>query len=140
MNAMYSSESQSTNDQFQPDNSGLLVGDFDSGERLGLARPFEFDYDFEKEFARTLDQRDIPWQYKPRTFAVEWDEDGNFIDSFTPSFFLPARDVYIELVAPECKLSNERARKATLLRQQYPAIRIEVLPFLRCSRVVERLC
>jgi hypothetical protein len=140
MNAIYSSESQNKSDPFRPDNSSLLAGDFDSGERLCLARPFEFDYDFEEEFARTLDQRDILWQYKPHTFAVEWDENGNFIDSFTPSFFLPARDVYIELVAPECGLSNERVRKARLLRQQHPAIRIEVLPFLRCSQMVERLC
>lgn len=140
MNAIYSSESQCANNQFRLDNSSLLIGDFDSVERLSLARPFEFDYAFEKEFARTLDQRDIPWRYKARTFAVEWDEDGNFIDSFTPSFFLPARELYIELVAPECRLSNERVRKARLLRRQHPAIRIEVLPFLRCSRVVERLC
>lgn len=140
MNAIYSSASQNSSDPFPPDSSNLLVGDFDSGERLGLPRSCEFDYDFEEEFARTLDQRDIPWQYKPRTFAVEWDEDGNFIDSFTPSFFLPARDLYIELVAPDCRLSNERTRKARLLRQQHPAIRIEVLPFLRCSQVVERLC
>lgn len=140
MNAIYSSESQNRSDPFHPDSSNLLVGDFDSGERLCLARPFEFDYDFEEEFARTLDQRDIPWQYKPRTFAVEWDENGTFIDSFTPSFFLPARDLYIELVAPDCRLSNERARKARLLRQQYPAIRIEVLRSLRPYQPVEWLC
>ncbi len=140
MNAIYSSASQNSSDPFPPDGSTLLVGDFDSGQRLCLAGSFEFDYDFEEEFARTLDQRDILWQYKPRTFAVEWDEDGNFIDSFTPSFFLPARDLYIELVTPDCRLSNERARKARLLRRQHPAIRIEVLPFLRCSQVVERLC
>ena len=136
MNAIYSSESQNNSDPFQPDISSLLVGDFDSGDGVRPARSFEFDYDFEEEFARALDQRDIRWQYKVRTFAVEWDEDGNFIDSFTPSFFLPARDLYIELIASDCRLSNERARKARLLRQQHPAIRIEVLPFLRGSQGV----
>lgn len=140
MNAIYSSESQNNSDPFRPDISGVFVGDFDSREGLGAARSFEFEYDFEEEFARALDQRDIPWRYKPRTFAVEWDEDGNFIDSFTPSFFLPARDLYIELIVSDCRLSNERSRKARLLRQQYPTIRIEALLFLRCSQVVERLC
>jgi hypothetical protein len=139
MNASYSTASQDSSDQFHPDSSNLLVGDFDSGQRLWLSRSFEFDYAVEEEFARMLDLRDIPWQYKPRTFAVEWDDDGTFIDSFTPSFFLPARDLYIELVVPDCRLSNERARKARLLRQQHPAIRIEVVPGAHHCQAVERL-
>ena len=146
MNAIYSNESQGRRDQFRPDFADLLVKEFGSdsrlisGERSRLASSIEFDYGFEQEFALTLDQHSIPWQYKPRTFAVEWDEDGNFIDSFAPSFFLPARDLYIELVAPDCRLSNERARKARLLRQQHPAITIEVLSCTIPYQAVERLC
>jgi hypothetical protein len=146
MNATYSNESQVRRDHFRPDFAELLVKDFGSEPRLinressRIATSIEFDYDFEQEFARTLDRHNIPWQYKPRTFAVEWDEEGNFIDSFTPSFFLPARDLYIELVAPECRFSNERTRKARLLRQQHPAIAIEVLPYTHSFQAVERLC
>ena len=146
MNAIYSIESQVRRDQFRPDFADLLVENFGSDPRLigsessRLTSPIEFEYDFEKEFARTLDHHSIPWQYKPRTFAVEWDADGNFIDSFTPSFFLPARDLYIELVSPECRFSSERARKARLLRQQHPAITIEVLPCAYPYQVVEQLC
>jgi hypothetical protein len=146
MNAIYSNESHVRRDQFRPDFADLLVKDFGSDPRLidcgssRLATSIEFEYDFEQEFARTLDRHSIPWQYKPRTFAVEWDEDGNFIDSFTPSFFLPARALYVELVAPECRFSNDRTRKARLLRQQHPAITIEVLPYGHSSQAVERLC
>jgi hypothetical protein len=146
MNAIYSSEGEVRSHQFRPDYANLFVSDFGSGpwlldgENSGLATSIEFDYEFEREFARTLDRHSILWQYKPRTFAVEWDENGTFIDSFTPSFFLPARDLYIELVAPDCRLSNERARKARLLRQQHPAISIEVLPCTHPHQAVERLC
>ena len=146
MNAIYSSEGQVRSDQFRPDCTNLFVSDFGSdpwlpnAENSGLATSIEFDYDFEQEFARTLDRHSIPWQYKPRTFAVEWDKNGTFIDSFTPSFFLPARELYIELVAPDCRLSNERARKARLLLRQHPAIRIEVLTCAHLYQVVERLC
>jgi hypothetical protein len=136
MNASYSNEGQVGRDQFPPDCADLLVRDFSSvpqlssGERSRLASSIEFDSGLEQEFALTLDQLSVRWQYKPRTFAVEWDEDGAFVDSFTPSFFLPARDLYVELVVPDCGLSSERVRKARLLRYQYPAIRIEVLPGL----------
>ena len=84
MNSIHSSEGQVVSDQWLPDYRDLLAVDFDFGERPGPAESNEFADDFEHEFARRLDERGIAWQYKPRTFAVEWDEDGNFIDSFTP--------------------------------------------------------
>src|SRR5258708_74518 len=146
MNAIYSSEGHVRSDQFWPDSTNRVARDFGSvprlinGETSSLGLSIEFDYGFEHEFAQTLDRHRIPWQYKPRTFAVEWDENGTFLDSFTPSFFLPAPCLYIELVAPDCRLSSERARKARLLRQQHPVIRIEVLPGNHPYQAVERLC
>lgn len=127
MNSIYSNEGQVVSDQWLPNCENLLIADFDFGERPGPAESIEFADDFEQEFARRLDERGIAWQYKPRTFAVEWDEDGNFIDSFTPSFFLPASDLYLELVAPDGRVFIEKVRKASLLRQQYPTTTIEVV-------------
>jgi hypothetical protein len=96
-------------------------------EEAWSAFPVEFAYSWEEEFARTLDEYGIPWQYKPRTFAVEWDEEGNFVDSFTPDFYLPARDVFVELAAPDCNASGAKARKVRLLRQQHPEVIIKLL-------------
>jgi len=87
----------------------------------------EFVHSWQEEFARVLDEYEIAWQYKPRTFAVEWDEDGNFVDSFTPDFYLPALDVYVELIANGHQGFGAKARKVRLLRQQHPEIRIELL-------------
>ena len=96
-------------------------------QEAGMALPVEFAYSWEEEFARTLDEYEISWQYKPRTFAVEWDEEGNFVDSFTPGFYLPARDVFVELASPDCSASGAKARKVRLLRQRYPDVMIKLL-------------
>ena len=38
---------------------------------------FQFAHPIEEEFARILDYYGIPWEYEPRAFALEWDDDGN---------------------------------------------------------------
>ena len=85
----------------------------------------EFDYCWEEEVAVMFDENQVSWQYKSRTFAVEWDEEGNFVDSFTPAFYLPAFDLYVEVAAPDNRACGARARKVRQLRQQHPEIRIE---------------
>ena len=89
-------------------------------------KPVEFAGCQEEEFARMLDETQISWRYKPRTFAVEWDEQGNFVDCFTPDFYLPALDLYVEVAGTDYCTSVEKARKVRLLRRQHPEIRIEL--------------
>lgn len=100
-------------------------------------KPVEFAYCREEEFARMLDSHQILWQYKHRTFAVEWDEEGNFVDSFTPDFYLPAFDKYVELVATDYRAYGAKARKVRLLRQLHPDIRIELLSNASPSSLLE---
>lgn len=89
-------------------------------------RPVEFAHPSEAEFARILDFYQVAWQYEPRTFAVEWDEEGNFLSSFTPDFYLPDHDLYIELTTLKQKLVTAKNRKVRLLRQHYPNVRIKL--------------
>ena len=127
MNAIYSSEELIRGDQFRPDLGNFPIENFDSeDDGIGRIASIEFADSLEEEFARRLDRRGIAWQYKPRTFAVEWDEDGNFLDSCTPSFFLPSSSLYLELLPPLGRFA-QTARKVRLLQQQYPEIRIELL-------------
>jgi len=127
MNAIYPSEELIRGDQYRPDLGNFPIENFDSDDD-GICRiaSIEFANSLEAEFARILGQQGIAWQYKPRTFAVEWDEEGNFVDSCTPSFFLPARSLYLELLPPLGRFA-QTARKVRLLQQQYPEIRIELL-------------
>jgi len=106
-------------------------------EEFRAARPIEFGHECEKEFARILTAREISWQYKPRTFAVEWDKEGNFVDCFTPDFFLPANDMYIVLIAPDRSGSNAKTRNVKLLRRQHPEIRIELFDSARSHHQAE---
>jgi len=92
----------------------------------------EFTHPSHSLFAANLDNQEIAWRYKPRTFAVDWDAEGNFIGSFTPDFYLSDYDQYVEL-ASEGSLA-EKMRKVRLLRRNYPDIRVRLI--LRPSTLV----
>ena len=85
-----------------------------------------FAHESEREFAKILDFYGIGWQYEPRTFPVEWDADGNPIISFTPDFYLPYYDLYIELTTLNQKLVTKKNRKLKRLRALYPDINIKL--------------
>jgi len=74
-----------------------------------------------------LDFYDISWQYEPRTFTLEWDRDGRPAQAFTPDFFLPAYNLYIEITTLNQKLVTKKNRKARRLREQYRDVEIRVL-------------
>lgn len=98
----------------------------------------DFANECEEEFARALEAHRIFWRYKPRTFAVEWDEEGNFVDSFTPGFYLPAHSRYVEITAPDCR-GSVAGRKVRLLRQQYSRIKIDLIIWPDFNNTVEKL-
>ena len=89
--------------------------------------PISFAHESEAEVARILDFYHIVWQYEPRTFAVEWDDEGKVASSFTPDFYLPDHDLYIELTTAKQPLVTKKNRKIRRLRELYPDINIKVL-------------
>ena len=89
--------------------------------------PVSFAHDSEAEFARILDFYHIAWQYEPRTFAIEWDEEGNITGSFTPDFYLPDHDLYIELTTARQPLVTKKNRKIRKVRKLYPDVNMKVL-------------
>jgi len=86
-----------------------------------------FAHESEAEFARILDFYNVSWHYEPRTFAVEWNKDGNVTGSFTPDFYLPDHNLYIELTTAKQQLVTKKNRKVRQLRKLYPEINIKVL-------------
>ena len=85
-----------------------------------------FAHGSEKEFAKILDFYRIKWDYEPRTFTLEWDEKDNPIISFTPDFYLPELDLYIELTTLNQKLVTKKNRKIKKVRELYPEINIKL--------------
>jgi len=86
-----------------------------------------FSHPSEREFAQILDFYQIPWQYEPTTFDLEWDEHGKVIEAFSPDFYLPEQDLYIELTTMQQRLMTRKHRKVRRLRELYPTVNIKLL-------------
>ncbi len=92
--------------------------------KLQFARTF--GHPSEEVFANLLDFYRIQWQYEPRSFPLQWDKDGKVIEAFTPDFYLPEADLYIELTTMKQALVTKKNRKIKLLKAVYPHIQIQV--------------
>ena len=55
-----------------------------------------FAHPAEQELARLFDEHGIDWLYEPQAFVLERDPDGAVRQAFTPDFYLPDLDLYIE--------------------------------------------
>ena len=87
----------------------------------------DFAHSSEREFARVMDFYRIRWQYEPKTFPIEWDENRNVIAAFTPDFYLPDLDLYIELTTMKQSLVTKKNRKVRRLRELYPDVNVKIL-------------
>ena len=86
----------------------------------------EFAHASERQFARLLDFYQIEWAYEPRSFDLETDADGNVVQRFTPDFYLPAYDLYIEITTLNQRLVTRKNRKLRRLRELYPDVRCKI--------------
>jgi hypoxanthine phosphoribosyltransferase len=86
-----------------------------------------FAHNSERQFAKLLDFYNIAWEYEPRTFALARDREGRASQAFTPDFYLPTYDVYIEITTLNQKLVTKKNRKARRLRELHPEVQIRVL-------------
>src|SRR5664279_2780821 len=80
----------------------------------------------EAEFARILDYYQVRWEYEPHTFPILWNLAGDLLESFSPDFFLPELDLYVELTTLRQKLVRKKNRKLRRLRELYPELRIKL--------------
>lgn len=85
-----------------------------------------FAHQSEQIFANLLDFYRIAWEYEPRSFPVQWDAAGNATESFTPDFYLPEFDLYVELTTMKQSLVTRKNRKVRLLRELHPRLNIQV--------------
>jgi len=80
----------------------------------------------EAAFARILDYYGIEWQYEPRTFPLEWDDQIRILEAFSPDFYLPQQDLYIELTTLRSGLTTKKNRKIRRMQALYPEINIKL--------------
>ena len=85
-----------------------------------------FAHNSERQFAKLLDFYGIGWQYEPRTFVLERDREGNPVQAFSPDFYLPAYDLFIEITTLNQKLVTKKNRKVRRLRELYPDVTCKI--------------
>lgn len=86
-----------------------------------------FAHPSEQALADLLDSYGICWEYEPRMFVLERDAIGNPARGFTPDFYLPDFDVYLELTTLRQPLISAKKRKLRLLAQSHPGVRVKLL-------------
>jgi hypothetical protein len=94
-----------------------------------------FQNDAERECAKVLDFYRVPWAYEPRTFVLERDESGRVTEAFTPDFYLPEQDLFLEITVMKQRLVTRKNRKLRKLRERYPGVHVKLF----YKRDIERL-
>ena len=92
----------------------------------------------EIEFAKILDMYQIEWKYEPKTFPIEWDSEGNITLAFSPDFYLPQFDTYIELTTMNQRYVTTKNKKAKKLRELYPGTNIKIVYKKDFQSLIER--
>jgi hypothetical protein len=59
--------------------------------------------------------------------VLQWDKAGNPVQAFTPDFYLPAYDLFIEITTLNQKLVTKKNRKVRKLQERYPGTKIKIL-------------
>lgn len=85
-----------------------------------------FAHPSEEMFANLLDFYRIAWEYEPRSFPIQQGADGSITEAFTPDFYLPEFDLYVELTTMKQSLVTRKNRKVRLLREQYPHLNVQI--------------
>ena len=85
----------------------------------------KFVNEAERRVADVLDSLRLAWLYEPMTFVFERDSSGNCTYGFTPDFYLPRQDLYIEVT--ECRVMTPKNGKLRMLHTIYPDVRCALL-------------
>ena len=78
----------------------------------------QFAHPIERDLAQVFDDLGIPWEYEPTTFVLERRPDGSVREAFTPDFYLPEQDIYVECTTMRQRLTAKKNRKLRKLREQ----------------------
>ena len=100
--------------------------------------PPRFVNEAELAYAKILDYYGVPWMYEPHTFVLERDADGRVVEAFTPDFYLPDQDLYLEVTVMKQSLVTRKNRKLRKLRERYPEVRVKLFYKRDIERLAER--
>lgn len=116
----------------------VVVSEIPDFQAYRGTEPPRFAHEAEVEYAKILDYHGVPWLYEPRTFVLEEDEDGRVVEAFTPDFYLPDQDLFVEVTVMKQSLVTRKNRKLRKVRQRYPEIRIKLFYKRDLERLAQR--
>ena len=86
----------------------------------------KFAHPSEKVFSDHLDLFDIEWIYEPVSFPLEWGR-GSIKKMFTPDFYLPSLDLFVEITTMNKNLITKKRKKIKLAKKLYPKMNFKLL-------------
>lgn len=90
-------------------------------------KPIVFSHPAEEMFSKILDFYGVEWEYEPKTFELEWNEKGKVKLAFSPDFYLPDQNLFIELTTLRPQLATVKNKKIRLMGELYPEVKIKLL-------------
>jgi hypothetical protein len=111
------------------------ISDFQASSGGGSTR---FANQAEVECARILDYYGLEWRYEPTSFVLETDDAGRVLEAFTPDFYLPEQDLYLEVTVMKQSLVTRKNRKIRKLRERYPDIKIKLFTRRDFERLAQK--
>lgn len=102
-----------------------------AGTTAGIIRrlpdaPVVFAHPSERELARIFDFYRVPWRYEPDSFVLKA-KGERVLEMFSPDFYLPELDLYLELTTLRQRLVTKKNRKLRLLKELYPDVNVRLL-------------
>jgi len=82
----------------------------------------KFAHPAEEVFAKILNFYGIEWHYEPTTFVLRTDEEGLTRKGFTPDFYIPIYDVYVEITV--MGKPQKKRKKISETLEMYPELKI----------------
>lgn len=86
-----------------------------------------FAHKAEADFAALLDFYRITWEYEPVSFPLQRANDGRIVQMFTPDFYLPEQDLFIELTTMKQSLITKKHGKIRRVKELHPEIKVMLL-------------
>ena len=96
-------------------------------QRAAHSGEVAFAHNAERQLAKLLDFYGVAWEYEPRTFVLATDAEGYPTQGFTPDFYLPAYDLFIEITTLSQKLVTKKNAKVRRLRELHPEIQVRII-------------
>ena len=85
-----------------------------------------FAHPVERELARVFDSLNVRWRYEPHTFVLRRNRRGWVTEAFTPDFYLPDFDYYVECTVARRSLTRVKRRKVEAASRLY-GIMVEIV-------------